>query len=414
MAKQIGVIQFIGKVANVVGFKTYSGPAIRGAATSVKNPKSAGQNVQRMIMATTAIAMSYFSEICNNSVKGVAFGGPSLNYLRRVWMNMLRADIANQGGANTIYNVKGSQNLCINPYLLSKGTLRGINIKPFNVGMPVEIDAKYSATVSGTSFNDLFPNVKLGHQLTFVAAYQNTQTGEIYFGYARVAAKTNENPFIIPTGDEGMFKINPAAINTALSEGDWDKIIIQPSMSVPESITIQPYVAPGSSNTTPIIAAAVIVSDKKSGNRSTSYLSVASNITTVIPANWEDAAASYGATSSALDVPADAYLNNSVDTGIETPANSIELVKIYETGDSSQEPVERNFLMAGRRYTFVFNSDVPTSPAPSWSGNAASAVTTSVYGKEIVCTIGEVLQEDTETTLTIGGKDVFGGFVINV
>lgn len=411
MAKQIGVIQFIGKVANVVGFKSYSGPAIRGAATSVKNPKSAGQNVQRMIMATTAIAMSHLSEICNNSVKGVAYGAPSLNYLRRVWMNMLRADIANQGGANTIYNVKGSQNLCINPYLLSKGTLRGINLKPFNVGMPVQIDTKYSTTM-GTSFNNLFPNVKLGHQLTFVAAYQNIQTGEIYFGYARVAAKTNDNPFIIPTGEEGQYKINPAAINTALSEGDWDKIIFEPSQSIPEAIDINPYVAPGASRVTPILAAAVIVSDKKSGNRSTTYLSVASNITTATPANWEDAASSYGASSSTLDVPADAYLNNSVDTGIESPVNSIELVKIYQTEDVNKEPVERNGLMAGRRYTFVFNSEVPTSPAPSWS--VGPVVTTSVYGSEIVCTIDESLKEDTEATLTLGGKDVFGGFVINV
>lgn len=413
MAKQIGVIQFIGKVANVVGFKSYSGPAIRGAATSVKNPKSAGQNVQRMIMATTAIAMSYLSEICNNSVKGVAYGAPSLNYLRRVWMNMLRADIANQGGANTIYNVKGSQNLCINPYLLSKGTLRGINIKPFNVGTPVEIDAKYS-TAMGTSFNDLFPNVKLGHQLTFVAAYRNIQTGEIYFGYARVAAKTNENPFIIPAEGEGEYKINPAAINTALSEGDWDKIIIEASDSDPDTITINPFVAPGASRVTPVLAVAVIVSDKKSGNRSTTYLSVATNITTAYPANWEAAASSYGASSSTLDVPADAYLNNSVDTGIEAPVNSIELLKIYQTADTNQEPVERNSLFAGRRYTFVFNGEVPTSPAPSWSAAVASAVSTSVYGSEIVCNIDESLREDTEATLTIGGKDVFGGFVINV
>lgn len=411
MAKQIGVIQFIGKIANVVGFKASSGPAIRGVATSVKNPKSAGQNVQRMIMATVAIAMSYLSEICSNSVKGVSYGAQSLNYLRRVWMNMLRADIANQGGANTIYNVKGSQNLCINPYLLSKGTLRGVNIKPFNVGMPVQIDAKYSTTM-GTSFNDLFPNVKLGHQLTFVAAYQNIQTGEIYFGYARVAARTNENPFIIPADGEGVYKINPAAINTALSEGDWDKIIFEPSEDELDAIDINPYVAPGASNITPILAAAVIVSDKKSGNRSTTYLSVASNITVATPANWEDAAASYGATSSTLDVPADAYLNNSVDTGIETPASNLELVKIYQTDDNNREAVARDNLLAGRNYTFEFNGAVPTSPAPSWS--VGSAVTTTVSGNLLVCAIGESLREDTEATLTIGGKDVFGGFVINV
>lgn len=409
MAKQIGAIQFIGKVANIVGYKAYSGAAIRGLATSVKNPKSAGQNVQRMIMATAAIAMSYFNEICNNSVKGVSFGSPSLNYLRRVWMNMLRADIANQGGANTIFNVKGSQNLCLNPYLLSKGTLRGITLKPFTAGNFLEIDTKYS-TQLGLSFNALFPNVKLGHQLTFVAAYRNTQTNEIYFGYARVAAKTNENPFIIPTSEEGQYKINPAAINTALSEGDWDNITFEPSMSVPEALTLNPYVAPGAGNTTPIVAAAVIVSDKKSGNRSTTYLSVASNITTFYPANWEDAANSYGASSSTLDVPADAYLNNSVDTGVVAPEESLEIVKIFEAGDTSEEPVERNNLLAGRVYIIRFNKDVPTSPAPEWSVNAISA---TVSGNTITCSITDTLSVDTEATLTVV-NEVFGGFVINV
>lgn len=407
MGKQTGAIRFTGKLANVVGFRTASGEGIRERITEVRNPKSAGQNVQRMILATTAISMSYLTKVLNNAVKGKSYGNPSLNYLRKIWMNELRADIANQGGANTRYNVKGDQNFSLNPYLLSKGGLQPINLGLFPTGQSVKIESPVlRSQLTTASFNQIFPSVKLGHQLTFIGVFRNTTTNELLVGYARVAAKTNENPFLIPSGEENVYKINPAAVNTALAEGDWQNITFENDGET-DKLFFTP-VATGAGATTPLVACAIIVSDKRSGNRSTTRLNVATNAHVYYPANWEEAAASYGAVESSIDLPADAYLDNSADVPEEAPISNLEIVKIYDVEDPIvEEPVEKQFLIAGKSYFIKMNKSIAGSTA---SASINTVTVNSVTDDKVKISLGA--SAEGSFSMTIAGN-VFAGFVAN-
>lgn len=350
--------------------------------------------------------MSYLTEICSNSVKGKAFGSASLNYLRSNWMNTLRADIANNGGADSIFNPKGDQSLALNDYLLSKGSLRSIIIKPFTMGNGLVIDT--NATASKLSFSDVFPNVKLGHQLTFIAAYKDMATKEIYFGYARVAAKTNEDPFLYLDSGSGLYKINTAAINTTLSEGNWDNIFFDLDAENGE-ISISAYVTPEAGDTTPVVAGAIIVSDKKTGNRSTTRLSVATNIHNDYPANWVEAAATYGATSSQVDAVSDVYLNNSVDVPEANNTTPLQITKVYEQGDVLEEPVERWNLLAGRSYNVEFNKDITSVTSdPVVQGFTA----TKQSNRVVDITIESNIQSNIPFVLVVDGSR-FGSFVCN-
>lgn len=411
MGKQTGAIRFTGKLANVVGYRTTSGEGIRERITEVRNPKSAGQNVQRMILATTSISMSYLTKVLNNAVKGKTYGNPTLNYLRKVWMNELRADIANQGGANSRFNVKGENNFALNNYLLSKGSLQGIKLDSFTVGsMPLIFVYPQPAQIESATFSQLFPSVKLGHQITVVGAFRKTDTGEILIGYARFAAKTNENPFLIPGSEEGLYKINPAAINTTLAEGTWRNIQFEVDDSNGETY-LHPMVAEGADMTTPILAAAVIVSDKISGNRSTARLQLASNIEGTYPANWESAADSYGASGSQIELPVDAYLDNSVDNPVDSAAEEValDIVKIYDTRDPIvQEPVQRDSLFQESSYVIRFNKDVTNATFESSSNKVTK---TSATGTSMVIAIA-ALTDELHFNITVDGQ-VFGGFIGN-
>lgn len=97
MAVQNSTITVKGKLGNIVGYKGQNGQRLaRIRQTEVKNPKTDGQVIQRMIIATASKAYSLMKSICNHSFEGVQYGAPSQSY----FLKRAAEDIRNYVAAN--------------------------------------------------------------------------------------------------------------------------------------------------------------------------------------------------------------------------------------------------------------------------------------------------------------------------
>ena len=92
MARIDGVISVTGKLGEVVGYKgRYGRTYMRKRKYTIKNPKSYGQAIQRMVLATVGKTSSWLKGVVDNSFDGYANGGESLNRFRKVNMQLCRA-----------------------------------------------------------------------------------------------------------------------------------------------------------------------------------------------------------------------------------------------------------------------------------------------------------------------------------
>lgn len=95
MATQNSTITVKGKLGNIVGYKGRDGKRLaRIRQTEVKNPKTDGQVIQRMILATASKAYGRMKSICDHSFQGVSYGAPSQSYFLKRAMEDVRNFVA--------------------------------------------------------------------------------------------------------------------------------------------------------------------------------------------------------------------------------------------------------------------------------------------------------------------------------
>lgn len=95
MGTQNSTITVKGKLGNIVGYKGRDGKRLaRIRQTEVKNPKTDGQIIQRMILATASKAYGRMKSICDHSWQGVAYGGTSQSYFLKKAMDRIRKFVA--------------------------------------------------------------------------------------------------------------------------------------------------------------------------------------------------------------------------------------------------------------------------------------------------------------------------------
>lgn len=95
MATQNSTITVKGKLGNIVGYKGRDGKRLaRIRQTEVKNPKTEGQVIQRMIMATASKAYGRMKTICDHSFQGIGYGAPSQSYFLKNAMEEIRNFVA--------------------------------------------------------------------------------------------------------------------------------------------------------------------------------------------------------------------------------------------------------------------------------------------------------------------------------
>ncbi len=327
MAKINGVIQFTGKLGQVVGMKGRNGRNfMRQRTNEVKNPRSQAQCIQRMILATVGSSIAYLKAICNNSVEGKSNGADTLAYLRGEWMRMLRtSDILT---SDKSFLKKGDKYFAINPYLLSKGTLVSpkVTIDTSNAAMIVEGMGNY-ATVTPSQ---LLPNIRLGDQITFVGVFINDDTGYPEVKYCRFAFKTDQVNAIISGSD---LHLNPDAIDLNKAEGDWRSLVFDVQSSQITVDELSPY---------DFAAGALIVSNEIDKKRSTTYLALDAAVPPFYSA--EEAWPTYTGVGVRVDVPSEVYLNNSTDAEAATPSLAGAPVTINRSEETPGLHVEGVYL----------------------------------------------------------------------
>ena len=414
MARMLGVIRYNGKLGATVGYKGKRGRRfIRERVTDISNPRSEAQNIQRMILATTAVSMAHFAEVGRSSIEGKEFGAPSLAYLRSEWMRMLRTSPTLVGNGYS-YAYKGDTQFVPNPYLLSKGTLSPvvIHVAPLTHDGEITIDVPSGFNPETAVFSDLFPSVQLGHQLTFFFVVLGVRPLRAETSYLRFAALDNVNRLLVKTEDieEGTseYRLNPAVLDLVKCAGEWDKLrfiyiegssylIVNPRF---EGIPYDVH-----------LGAAVIVSDKVSGKRSTAYLTLAPDVHNVMPENAAEAAASYGNEVAPVNAVADEYCQNSSDVAPAVAPSSLNLVSFKAS--STGEVVPFNALVAEEQYILTFSESLAgktislsSSAVGAFSGNVPAADTKRYY-----LNVDADAASGASCTLTIG-EAVFGPFAV--
>lgn len=323
MATINGVVQFTGKLGEVVGQKGQGGKNyMRVRRRDIKNPRSDKQNIQRMILATVGTSIGFLAEVLRTSVEGKQAGAQTLAYLRSLWMRQLRtADILSGNGFN--YLSKGENRFAPNPFVLSKGSLGTYSISEigdgassFKVsGMPAAFDASLTAS-------QLFPNVTLGNQITLICVGDTTD-GSSVVEFCRFAFKTDDMPALLEAGQDG-FILNPAAIDLTKAAGAWDQLAFHADGSIwtaPDGVTNpdgRDFLAAD------LCAAGIIVSNLNDNKRSNSSLYVA----TSYRGTWNPATTAYptyGDEGVSIDMASDVYLNNST-TVVDSTAEEIHVV----------------------------------------------------------------------------------------
>lgn len=258
-----------GKVGDVVYRVNGKTNTVSQKPSTVSNPKSLSQQLQRMYMATAAIAYSQMKAICDHSFEGVSGKqGNQAEFLRR--------NVRFLAGQNSAFNLKGNPYMVPNYLQISKGSLKsmaleGITPVSNNIGKDplTNKDFPFTGIVFKSSIlNDLItkgkdatniavtgfvgPTVKefcdkfginYGSQITFVLnynpqlysqfEYESEYQLETRFKYCRIVLKADKLDlplFQISTADgengDGnirMLSFEPQAIDKEASE-NWDNI----------------------------------------------------------------------------------------------------------------------------------------------------------------------------------------------
>lgn len=319
MAKQIGSIQFKGKIGETVGFSGMRGQAfLRKTNATVKNPRTTGQNVQRMILATVGTSIGHLSEVLNSSVQGKSRGAETLAYLRSEWMRQLRVQNIFDASNKHRYAVKGYSGFTPNPYILSKGTLYGPATTMAQQYLALGSDDLKAPDAAKTA-TQLFPTIALGDQITLIACYKESGAAP-YFNeqpisciYLRFAFKDDSVPALIKNDDQTL-RLNPDAIDLTKAAGAWRSVIVRNDGTGVGAFDMT-RIARGQ-----IVAGALLVSNLEGNKRSTSYLSVDNNANLFWTASFAEP--TFGNNSTPLDFASDIYLNNSAVVGEEELAPS--------------------------------------------------------------------------------------------
>ena len=126
-----------GKLGDVVLSRAYGQQISRARARVIKNPKTKGQQVQRIILATVTKAYSQMKPIVNHSWQGVAYGAASMNKFNKVNMDFLRNQLGAYGLDNfdqdpntqAWFITQGNTLAVPNRWRIAAGTLPSISIK---------------------------------------------------------------------------------------------------------------------------------------------------------------------------------------------------------------------------------------------------------------------------------------------
>ncbi len=296
-----------GKLGDVVAYNYNGKQAARVRRRQVSNPKTSKQAIQRAIAATVAKFVSAFAPVLNNSIQSESTKVKTLAKIRSINMAMLRQLAAQNLGT---YAEKGSMFVAPNDYLISRGSLAGLNpaaTQRLESGCILFSSDDLNPSGSDITAADFMPNIAVGDQITVLASWMEDAAEGSHTGYCRFAFKDNTTPALLTDSETASLKLNPAAIDTTKAEGNWQGL----RFGLVEVANVeygQCYVSAlvGEAYNNAVDMAGVIVSREAGKLRSTAHMvsKAASEYTlaAVYPTYMD------GGTP--IDMPSELYLNN--------------------------------------------------------------------------------------------------------
>lgn len=297
-----------GKYGGSVLYRYNGKQCVRERAITVSNPRSAKQAIQRAILSTVGQFVSAFAPILNNSVQSIQKRAATLAFIRKENMNMLRRLAVTQDG---FYNERGGQFIAPNDYLISRGTLIGLNPLSDSAARNRLGDGQLSFTEAailtadlGITASQAFPTIELGDQITVLASAMEDSAEGSRYGYCRFAFKDDITPAWVEGDVSGTYVLNPAAIDLSKAAGNWRGLVF----SSADNMTLLYIGALTGGNYDDFIdLGGVIVSRENGKMRSTSHM-VSS--TTATEYTLDLVYPTYMASGESFDFPSDIYLDN--------------------------------------------------------------------------------------------------------
>lgn len=221
-----------GKIGDVVMYRANNQQQSRARNRAPKNPRSAKQSVQRMVLATAAKMASAYEPIVNHSWEGVQVGATSVRHFRSLAMKALRnaaAYILNEVGSDITYAdfaIKGAPVVgAVDGLPISRGSLSFIDYTLNGDANPVAsfTPAEGNITTQQAYEAELAKlGLMPGDQLTIIEQFQNINipvaTFETENNYAQ-AVRYARVTFVaqLPEGFSGQL-VDGTSFNSSLIE----------------------------------------------------------------------------------------------------------------------------------------------------------------------------------------------------
>lgn len=262
---------WVGAASGRLGESTYyrkNGKTLaRALPSTVTNPRTKAQMLQRIVFAVVAQAASQMKNVVNHSFEAKKYGEESLNYFRSRALADMRAKAINAVNAQTpeaelafgCFTRKGIATLPTNDYLISEGSLtpyntRGVYISRNKVGYATDFPALMTTTADDEditfSDKDLLAalGLSLGQQASFcriqigAPAYESDVDGMAQnFGNFRINRlrsnpdQGDEESALIATAEDpanGLYRLHVENTRNIIVEEEFDLIILKPSGTI--------------------------------------------------------------------------------------------------------------------------------------------------------------------------------------
>lgn len=238
---------FLGQARGAVGdvvFTRVDGEQVaRSRNRRPKNPQTAIQLLQRVLMKSNSLSYSMFSDICDHSFQGKQQGTPNQSEYTRVNIAFMRDELAqliNDNDPEEIMtdqdtNYAGKNNVLpvLRPYIMSGGTLQPVNVSVAAGGFSITnfstLDWSVVPSGAGPSYRQVIDSLGLqqGDQLTFLFVYVDDTDDDasmIDFRYSRLILDPADGDLtkaIFTPSAQGAstYIINPANANVR-NEGE--------------------------------------------------------------------------------------------------------------------------------------------------------------------------------------------------
>lgn len=297
-----------GKYGGSVLYRYNGKQCIRERAITVGNPRTAKQAIQRAILSTVGQFVSAFAPILNNSVQSIQKRAATLAFIRKENMNMLRRLAVDNAG---FYNERGGQFIAPNDYLISRGTLMGLNPLSDAEARERLADGQLSFSATAIAAPDLsitasqaFPTIALGDQITILASAMEDSAEGSRYGYCRFAFKDDITPVFIGGTVPSTYVLNPSAIDLSKAAGNWQSLVFSTGTDI---TLIQLGALTGGNYDDFIDLGGVIVSREAGKMRSTSHMVSSTTATEYI---LDLVYPTYMVSGEKFDFPSDVYLDN--------------------------------------------------------------------------------------------------------